>query len=281
MFREQPSVMQPAATEQDARERLRILDEVVANREAHAPPAALLWLQLLNGVLVAAFAGVLPFALKGPMPVSMLLVIPLLVTTGLIGGARERFDVRRGPSKFQWVALMVGFAGFLAVMVYTVLFEVTPLRVAAGSAVVLFLGVAMRPVLDLRKAYATSERSRMLSAALSPPARRTTIIIGAGLGFLVALAPFSLAASIASTGLIVLSTLAIVSQASPWSLHWVGFEWGVTQWTAFWVSVTVLFAVAVVTLQQGHVSPVVTIVAGCGIFAIMTLASARKQPSER
>ena len=281
-FSVQPNPTHPAAAEQDAREHLRILDEVVENRDAHAPPAALLWLQILNGALAAVLVGVWPFTLADPVPVSMLLVIPQLATVGLVGGAWERFGVRRWQSKAQQLVTIVGFASFLAVMAYTVFFGVPPRWVAAGPAVMLFAGLAMRPALDLRKAYATKERARMLSVVLSPSARRTTVTIGAGLGLLVAVAPFSLIASLASSGILLLLVLGIVARASQWSLHWVGFEWGITQWSAFCVSVAALVAVAVATLQLGSLSPIVTVLSGCGIFAIMTASTvARPQPSER
>jgi hypothetical protein len=206
------------------------------------------------------------------------LLIPFLLLSQLVQGARNRLPISVAlPHRGAMLLLMLpGMALFLAEAIATQIGFDYPwwanLLVAAAIAAPLS-GLAISTA---RNASGTAPHAH--DASPRPPLSRIAAVMTAGLGIyfgvIAALTPYSwftVATLFYTLALVVL----LIGGSAPWGLPSVGSEWGQSQWVAFGVSFTLLFALAVVAAETAWNTPLVATVCSIVIAAPLVCSTLR------
>jgi len=248
------------------REALRSVD-AIRSRKLPAPRGHAA-LQLAYTVFFAAYVGVVVYtasAQRSTFGSTMLLILPpVVISSGLLGGANERFRARRRAGVGQWIS-----SGCFAIVLFGLLFWglfrgpggdgfpwwLTPIAVVST---LLIFGIPPLRVL-LRSPGAGAERRVM--QPLSRPVRVTTTLIG---GFLGASAATALLPSAALVSMVfgIFVVVSIAAVPAPWGLARAGYEWRLPQWAGFGIAALTLFALALLITATDIVSRGVAVWAG-------------------
>lgn len=247
--------LQPSS--QEVARMLRSHDEASERAEQRVPSRSFALFMLWGAVVVASYVAVFLFSFAGrPLEEvtsglgaysTSLLMFPVVLFSVLVSGARERFGVRTTPSPGYWAVVGLMLACFFALLMLAVIGVSYPWWFTMFLPIALFLAMASGPIQRLRKAP-TPDHERWVNEPLSKPVRWTTAIIGIILGAVVAVSPqpwFPLVQVV--TSLLIL--VAIINYRSRWGLARTGFEWGLTQWIAFAVTVGILFALTAMLVR--------------------------------
>lgn len=233
-------------------------------------------LQLTFSALLAAYIWALVYAgsVEGGVATGTLALIapPVVIASGLIGGANERFRARSRTGVWQVIA-----TSFLLLAVVTLLalglFGDGYSRWFAVVTAVLTLLIFGLPPLRLLLRPHDSKVERKTPHPLPPAARFTTILVGVYLGLTAAAAPFPKAASallmIGMLGAMVLLT----ARTSPWGLLHTGYEWRLPQWAGFGVAAIALFALAATITTTGLVTTTIATCTGAVVTASIVVSA--------
>lgn len=277
---------QPTASDDDylsassAAEQLRIHEAVRDRSEGRGPsrgyPLLLLWSAVVLSVYVGAFLWASSSrsgtgGLGTGAYVSVFL-LPTLIFSSLIGGARERFSVRAKPSTLQRVAYALVFSSFGVLLVLGIAAVSYPWWLNLAVAVAMFVVTAVGPLRQLRTA-AGRDPERWMNHPLSRPAQWTTALIGVAAGLLAATSAQRVLYSVVSVGTMVVLVVVLIAWRSRWGLPRTGYEWGPIHWSAFGVTMTLLFGLGVVLYRTNWITAPLGIAVGAVIFATMFASS--------
>lgn len=224
-------------------------------------------LQLAFTVLMAAYMGVFTFTGSSEGGAStfggntmVLLVPPIIIASGLLSGANERFHARQRTTTRQWIALGAFFLAFVALVFWGIADNGYPWWLAPVFAVATLLVFGIPPLRVLLRAP-REVRGPRRPHPLPRVTRVVTILIGLFfaamcLANLLPLAPFI----VTMVGLLAV-VVALSAQTASWGLLRTGFEWRRVQWIGFGVAALALFALAALTVATGAVSPLWAVVA--------------------
>ncbi|WP_157802936.1 hypothetical protein [Compostimonas suwonensis] len=268
-----------AAEQLAARRRMRELSETTTSPRAYA------LLTLSAALMTAVFVTVYLIAFTGHASgrngnvyagysLFILPIVPELMFTGLLAGARERFSVRRRRG-VAGVGTALVFAGFLVLLLLGISQIAYPWWINPVFGVVAFLLLGGPPlrrlVLERTQAgYASERRSseRWSSEPLSPGIRTMTALIGVYLG---ALAAMSSQPWFPYVGMA--AVLVLVIWGLPFGLPRAGYEWGPLCWGAFGLSTAILFGLTLALMRTDWVTPTVAVITGIAIALVMIAAS--------
>ncbi len=267
----------------DAAAQLRSHDDVRAMVERRGPSRAYATLQLWGALVLGVYGAVFLIAFGGRTvdeiaagesvgASTMLLLFPVIVFSGLLDSAKQRFSIRRKPSLGFWIAYGLIFGGFGALVVMITVSVTYPWWLNVLVPVALFVTMATAPIRVLLSATTTPVAERWGNEPLSRPTRWATVLIGAMAGVVVATSTqqwFSIVAIVIMLGLVVV----MIAWASFAVLPRPGYEWGPIHWSAFGVTMSVLFLVALLLVRTTWITPVVTVIAGVFVFVVMLTAS--------
>lgn len=264
----------------DAARLLQRHDETRDRVEQRTPSRAFASFMLWGAAVIAVSVGVflLSFDPQPPDEVAAgagastpLLIIPILIFSSLVSGARERFGVRTRPSPGYWIAVGVILAGVLGLQVSIIAGLVYPWWLNLLLPTALFAVMAAGPIRQLRRAR-TPEEERWTSEPLNQPARSTTTLIGVVLGTVAATStqPWSPLVQMAIVALIV---VALIGYRSRWGLPRTGFEWGPIHWAAFGITVGILFLLTALLTRTDWIDTWVAVALGVVAAAVMVLTS--------
>lgn len=273
----------------EAEAQLRSHEDMRAKVERRGPSRAYASLMLWSALVMSAYIGVFMFAFTGPAlddatagahnsAFIMLLMFPILVFSSLLGGARERFSIRRNPVSSFWVvpALILVAFGVLGVM--AVMGVAYPWLLNLIVPVALFVVMAANPIRQLLGAAKTPGEERWVNEPLSRPAQRNTAAIGGAAGLLAATSTqqllFPILMVVIILGFIVLS----LAFSASWGLARTGYEWGPLHWSVFGVTLGVVFLLALLLARTTMVTTLLAVIAGVLAFAVMLGASLLPRP---
>jgi hypothetical protein len=257
---------------------LREIDSIRARTAA--TPRGHAVLQLAYTMLLAGYMAVLIYtgSTEGGASVlggtTMALVLPpLIVSTGLISGANERFGERLRATARQWVALGFFLVVFVALLIWGIAGDGYPwwLAIVAAAATLLIFGV--RPLNVLMRHPAPPHEARSRPGPLPGAAKVTTVLLGVFFGLECSVVLVPAAASVVTIVGLLGVIVALAARSAPWGLLHTGFEWRLPQWVGFGVAAAVMFALALLSVATALVTPVVAVSAGA-VVAVSVIVSA-------
>ncbi len=263
----------------DAAELLRRHREVRDRAASQGPSRAFAFLMLWSAVLVSVYVAVylLTFQSRSvgaggltgsASTLTFVLLVPFLIFSPLISGARERFRVRPGlPAPGYWVGYGLLVAGFMALGGLSIAGVVYPWWLALALPAAAFVMLASRPVRRLLS-ETTPKSERWQNHPLTGPARRMTVAIGVMTGLIAATSTWRWFSIVVMAAMLLLIVVLIGSR-SRWGLPRVGYEWGPIHWASFAVATTVLFLLVVLFSLTTWVTIAVSVGAGIVVFVVM------------
>jgi hypothetical protein len=212
-----------------------------------------------------------------------LLMIPFLLLTQLVQGARNRLliSIAMPRGGVRLLLILPGMTIFLVAMVVSVWGSGYPwwANLIVAAAVAVPLGLLALSTARKGGGVPSRQHPSMPPAPLGRTAATATVALGIGFGVIAALTPYSwfdLATICFYLALIVLAT----GWNTRWGLPSVGSEWGRSQWVAFGIALTLLFALAVLAARTSWDTPLVATLSGLAIAAPLvstTLRTYRRQ----
>ena len=266
---------------EDAVTRLQQHDSVRARAERSGPSRGYAWLLILSALVLSVYVGVFLFAFYGFDPYTgtggysytNLLVLPILLFSALVNGARERFSIRKKPSIAQWIAYLVTFAAFMILAGLSVAGVSYPRWLNLLVAGALFAAIAVAPIRQLVSAHATTRSEPWVNERLSVPVRWTTASIGVVVGVLAAASAstwFPIASSAIMLGSLI---VALVGWRARWGLPRTGYEWEPVHWVVFGIAITLTFTLTALLTASTSTPIWLPLAVGASAFALMLTAS--------
>lgn len=255
------------------------LDRIADLRaRAERMPRAHAALQLAYAVFMAAYVGVLlelaaaESGRGGFQGTTMtLLLVPLLVSSSLIGGANERFRERLRPTRLDLIGSVVFAIMIVGTLAWAFMAGPYPWWIPLVAALITFVAFGHRPIgVMLRSSSASaSDPAGDRSKRLSLPVRLTTSFLGVffGLTCAVVFVP-DLGWLVMMLGMVIV-LIAMSVRNLPWGFLNVGYEWRVPQWIAFGFASLVMFLLALLIAATDVVTP--GIAAGAGALVAASL----------
>jgi hypothetical protein len=245
------------------------------------------WLMLATALLSSVYVVILLSALSAsgngaPAGGYMyLLLLPVLLFSSLINGAKDRFAVRRKYSIAGIASYTVAFAAFAALGILAIGGAAYPwwLNVVVGVAV--FAAIGASPLRRLWSSRRVLGRKRWRTEALAAPARWTTVAIGIVLATLAATSSWRFFPTVASAIVMVSLTAFLIGWRAPWGLPRTGYDWGPVHWAALGAVTAVLFALAAAAAAAAIISPAMAAGAGAVILAFMLFSALFRPRSDR
>ena len=206
------------------------------------------------------------------------LLIPFLILTQLVRGARDRLPIsfalpRRG---MKLLLVLPGMIIFLAALVAFLVGIDYPWWVTLLVATAIAAPLGVLAISTSRNAGGTASHLQVTSPR--PPLGRTSAGMTAGLGVyfgvVAALTPypwFPVAALLLTLALFV----PLVSWNARSGLPSVGSEWGQPQWVAFGITFTLLFALTIVATKSAWNTPLVATISSIAIAAPLVCSTIR------
>lgn len=252
--------------------------EQIRERSARASRGHAL-LQLAYAVLISAYMAVFVYtgsieagssALGGT---TMTLILPpLIVSSGLISGANERFGGRLIMRRRQLIAVGVFLALLIVLLFWGIAGSGYPwwiAIVAFGGTLVLF---SRGPIGVLRRAPAAASEPGH-PATLSRPVRITTVVLGCYLGAATAVVMLPAAAwAITIVGMMA-AIVALMAQTAQWGLLNTGFQWRRLQWASFFLAALAMFMLAVLIIATDLITPAIAVSAGVLIAVCLSVSA--------
>ena len=264
----------------EAEIQLRRHNDVSAMVDRRGPSRALASLEFWNALVMSVYFSLALFASNGRFfdiggvgrdltPAIVLLLFPMLIFSGLLNGAKERFSIRRKPSRSYWIVYVV-IAVVIAVLLTSAFVYPWWLNLLAPAA--LFGTMAVGPSRILLSGAKTRENERWTNTPLTGSERWTMVLIGVVLGVLAATSTQSwlstfvmVIAGVCLLGFFVWASLRVLPHP--------GYAWGPGHWTAFGVSMSVLFVMALLLVRTDWITPLLALIAGILVFSVMTVGS--------
>jgi hypothetical protein len=207
-----------------------------------------------------------------------LLFIPFMLLSQLVQGARNRLliSVAMPRGGLRLLLILPGMVIFLVAMVVSVWGSGYPwwANLIVAAAVAVPLGLLALSTAKKAGAVPSRQRAATPPAPLARTAATVTVTIGISFGVIAALTPYSwfdLATLCLYVALIVLT----MSSGARWGLPSVGSEWGRSQWVAFGIAFTLLFALSVVAARTSWNTPLVATLSGLAIAAPLVFTTLR------
>lgn len=262
---------------------LRNHDQIQDLVNRRVPTRSQATLSLWGALVVAVYVGVFLITFGGRTvhetvssggnyQYANILLLPLLVFSFLVNGARERGGIQRKPSRHSWVIYVPILVGFIALAVLSLVGVGYPWWLNLLVPLLLFVTMAITPLRELRQAVKTPETEHWITKPLSRPTRWTTAVIGVTFGLLVATST--------SRWFLILSIIAymlilgaLIGLRTRWGLPRTGYEWGPSQWVAFGLATGVLFLDVALLTFTPWMTTAVAIIAGVLVAAVMVLAA--------
>lgn len=263
--------------------RLQSLDDIRGAVQDRGPSRALAQLQLWGAVVLGVYVGVFLFSFGAPAVdqvasvgggyvYTSILLFPVLLFSGLSGGARERFGIRRKASRGTGIAYVLFLAAFMALLVLTIAGIPYPWFANLIVAALLFATLAAVPIRQLSKRVGVSLGERWVNEPLSIPVRWCTALIGAAAALVVGASTLQIFPVISVVVMLSL-VLALIGWRASWGLPRAGYEWGPIHWSAFGVTMTVLFVMVLLLTRTTWITTPVAVTAGVFVLAIMLIAA--------
>lgn len=235
-------------------------------------------LQLTFAVLMAAYMSVFTFTGSAEGGASsfggntmVLLVPPILIASGLLSGANERFRARTRTTLRQWIALGVFFVAFVILMFWGIAAGGYPWWLVPVFGVGTLLVFGIPPLRVLLRSPRTA-RGPKAPHPLPAVTRTVTILIGAFFGATCLATLHALAPWLVTMAGMLAVVVALSAQTASWGLLRTGFEWRAPQWLGFGIAAFILFALAATIVATGAVTPLLAVVAGA-LAAASVIAS--------
>ncbi len=259
----------------DDLEALRTVERV--RQRSTARGRAYEWVNLWFGALLGLYIGLmttLTATAENPS-VTQMMIAALVLHSAILEGAREHSGVRRGFRAGDIIMLIVSVTLILSSLALSILVALP----AWSGAVVGALGAAVfsaAPAVRLRRMQRSAAASGRAAAAEWPsePLSRSARVLTLAAAVLLGAIAVGQGHPVASLGVLMLVLVAmfvaLAAKESPWSLARVGMEWGRGHWTAFGVSVLLLFGdVALIAFVGQQALPVALAI---GIVVAMPVA---------
>ena len=255
------------------------LDRIAGLRaRAERMPRAHAVLQLAYAVFMAAYVGVLlelaaAESSRGGFQGTTvtLLLVPLLISSALIGGANERFRERLRPAQRDAIGSVVFAVMIVGTLAWAFMVGPYPWWIPLGAAVITFAAFGHRPIGVMLRSRPTSDSASTgdRSRRLSLPVRLTTAFLGVffGLACAVVFVP-GLGWLVMTLGMVIV-LIAMSARNLPWGFLNVGYEWRLPQWVAFGIASAVMFTLALLLAATDVVTP--GIAAGAGALVAASL----------
>lgn len=262
----------------EAADRLKLLGTVRERSRGLRPARGYSVFMLWSAVLIAAYVALFLFSFGGLFSVDTgeagytpmyLLLTPVLLFSGLAGGARERFGVRTTPSAWRWIGYGTGMAGFLVLAVLSLTSIAYPWWLNVVVPLILLVAGATGPLIALIGTKGEGS-DRWEAVPLSTPVRVMTGVMGLPLGILLATSTARLAALISAVVVMVMCIVVLLCMRAPFGLTRVGHEWSPLHWCGFGASAAVGYAGALL-ISLGVWSTAAAIVTG--ILAVLIMAA--------
>lgn len=234
-------------------------------------------IQMCGAVVTSSYIGTFLITMKNP-GMSNLLLLPMLLFCLLIQGAHNRLRVHLRPTgRRLWLLMGAALVPFLSLAVLNLFSLAYPwwLNLAAVGLVLVVLGG--NGIAYVRRPGAASTIEPWTNEPLSTTARKVTVAVGAYLGVAAGTSPH-MWFGIASAVLTMLIFVALIGWRSPWGLARVGSEWGPIHWAAFGLSVTLIFALAILITHTSWIILPLSLLAGV-LVALPLIVAAFIPPS--
>lgn len=224
--------------------------------DRRGPSRGFAWLLVWSALLFSAYVGVFLFSFsdfdaEATVPsgytYTNLMLLPVLLFSGLISGARERFSIRSRPTPLQLLGYVAAVLGFMVLGALNIAGVDYPSWLNALAPVALFTVMGAAPLRRLLATRSGDEVSgRWRNDPLTIPARWTTAAIGVVLGILATTSTWTWF-PIVSAGVLMATLLAaLIGWRMPWGLMRVGYRWGPAHWVLFAAATAAMFALVVV-----------------------------------
>lgn len=260
-----------------AQESLDAVSRVQQNAAGDDRPFA--WLTIVGAAFASAYVGiwiaVTTLSLSvGFTSAAMTLLPTVLLYTGLVSGSRERFSVRTRTSFRDVLIIIPAMIAFAVFAVLSIAGVAYPWWLGIVVGLALFAGLSGSAIAKLVSSPAPATRSTpWRSEPLSRPARIVTAGLGIALGTVVALAPYSVASSIATVVILVLVIMATVTPGARFSLASTGVEWGAVHWIGFGAAVAILYSTTLLFPLTALGSPIAALICGVVVAAILVVTA--------
>lgn len=259
----------------------RMLRNVEAIRANAAPmPRGHALLQLAYTVLLAAYMGVFVYtgSTEGGASIfggtTMALVVPpIIVSSGLVNGANERFRTRLRNTTRQWISLGFFFAVLVVLLIWGIAGGGYPWWISLIAVVVTLAIFGIRPLGIVLRAPAASDDVPQPTPSLPAPVRITTILLGIYLGAVCAVVFVPTAVWFLTTFGMLAVIIALTAHTTSWGLLRTGYDWRLPQWTAFGTAALVMLILPVLIIATDIVTPAVAVSAGV-LIAVCLIGSA-------
>lgn len=250
---------QPSAEEAAAQ--LRNIDEVRDRSGRMHAPGALAVLGLWQAFILPVYAWTL-LTVMAPFDNSLYVVMPMIITSMLVGGAVEQFSVRQRIGSAMTVLLFALVLVFFALCILQIIEQPYPRILDTLLAIVLGFALAVGPI---RWWVAAEDRSvRWVRRPLSRSSRIVTVILGAIVGLLVVTAEWE-HANVISLGVVVLFMVVAAMSLTDAGLRRTGYEWSLVHWLLFGIGAVVVCAVLLLSAFTDVLSPVLLATVGSAI----------------
>ena len=204
---------------------------------------------------------------------SNLILLPVLIASALLSGARDRFSIRTKPSIAQSIAYLVAIAAFLILGALSIVGGGYPWWlnvVVPGLLFVAMAGSSIRRLLDSRSGH---DRERWLNLPMSLPARSSTTLVGVVFGVLVATSTYPWYSIASAVTLIAVLIASLIGWRSPWGLPQTGYQWGPIHWLIFAAATATIFALVALSATSNLVTPATSLVIGGVVCALMVVGA--------
>ncbi|NYI41496.1 hypothetical protein [Demequina lutea] len=207
-----------------------------------------------------------------------LVMVPFLLLTQLVQGARNRLliSVAMPRGGLRLLLMLPGLIVFLAAMVASVADVGYPwwANLVAAAFVAVPMGVLAFGTARKAGGMSSHRRPATPSAPLGRAAATATVTLGISFGVIAALTPYSWYFWVTVLPLLAVIVLSFGS-GSRWGLPSIGSEWGQSQWFAFGITFTLLFALAVVAARTSWDTPLVATLSGVAVAVPLVCTTLR------
>lgn len=233
------------------------------------------YLFLFGGSTVGAAS-----AQPGGYTPTWVILTPVLMFSGLVRGARERFHIRTKPSPLHWGLYALVLAGFVTLGALSMAGVGYPWWLNAILPLVLLASMAATPIRGLLTTTPESSPP-WASVPLAAGVRIMTTLIGLANGVLLATFTHPLLAAFSGLTVMVLLFVVLLGWRSAWGLPRVGYEWGPIHWGAFAICTATQFTCVVFAAVTTWFTTPNSIAAGVLVLVVMGISAVLPRENRR
>lgn len=255
---------------------------VRARAADRGPTRGYSWLLVWSGLLLSVYFGVFLSAYagfeagsaeSGGYTYTNLLLLPVLLFSALVSGARDRFSIRSRSTRRQVIGYIAAILAFMVLGALTITGMTYPWWLNLLAPVALFTAMSAAPLRELLTTRSTRTDERWGNLPLANPARWTTAMIGVAFGVLAATTTLGWFPIISAATLLVTLSATLISWRLPWGLRATGHQWGPAHWGMFAATTAFMFALAVALSVSVAVTTPVAVSAGAMVCVFMVGAA--------